>query len=193
MTVAYGQGGGGDSGGESDDPPSYYDKVVKGHAILASVSWVIFFPLGAVLMRLLSNPNTVRIHAAIQLFSTMVFTAAVGMGIWLARTTQQLGEYHPIIGLLIFRRHLASNHWGSGSAFRPLPEVQDSDGSFDCAYMVGPNSDHVGHDQRRARAEALGRRRKRRFHRIWYHQRGDLGGLCLCNYIITKSRDPREP
>ncbi len=110
VTVVYTQdagseraGGGGHWGGPSSHKfPTYYHEVVIAHAVLASVSWVIFFPLGAVIMRLMSNPNTIWIHTAIQVFSTALYTAAVGMGVWMALTTRQLNSYHPIIGLVIF-------------------------------------------------------------------------------------------
>ncbi|KAK5226945.1 hypothetical protein LTR99_005074 [Exophiala xenobiotica] len=95
-------GDGGSGGG--DGPPAYFHKIVVAHAVLASLSWVIFFPLGAVLMRTMSSPNTIWVHAAIRGFTTIVFTAAVGMGIWMARVTHthSLNTYHPIIGLVIF-------------------------------------------------------------------------------------------
>ncbi|KIW93479.1 uncharacterized protein Z519_06084 [Cladophialophora bantiana CBS 173.52] len=88
--------------GGSDSHPAYYHKVVIAHAALASVSWVIFFPLGAVLMRLLAGQKTTRIHAAIQVFATTIYTASVGMGIWMAQITEDLDSYHAIIGLVIF-------------------------------------------------------------------------------------------
>ncbi|OQU98276.1 hypothetical protein CLAIMM_04085 [Cladophialophora immunda] len=53
-------------------------------------------------MRLLTGPTTIWIHAAIQGLATAVFTAAVGMGIWMARITGNLDSYHPTIGLVIF-------------------------------------------------------------------------------------------
>ncbi len=105
-SLSYAQDAGGDGGSGNDSggdgPPAYYHRVVVAHAVLASVSWVVFFPLGAVLMRMMSGPNTIWLHAAVQGFSTIVFTAAMGMGIWMARVTDSLNTYHPIIGLVIF-------------------------------------------------------------------------------------------
>lgn len=76
--------------------------MVVTHAILASLAWVIFFPLGSILMRLLSGRYAFRVHAYIQLLGIILYTAAVGTGIWMGRTTHKLKTSHPIIGLVIF-------------------------------------------------------------------------------------------
>lgn len=76
--------------------------MVVAHAILASLAWVIFFPLGSILMRLLSGKVAFRVHAYIQLFGILLYVAGVGTGIWISKTTHKLETYHPIIGLAIF-------------------------------------------------------------------------------------------
>ena len=90
MPLVSGQDGDGGSGGGGQEMPSYYDKVKIAHAALGSVVWVIFFPLGAILVRLLKSPYAVRIHYLNQLFAFTIFVAVVGMGIWMARTTDQV-------------------------------------------------------------------------------------------------------
>jgi len=97
LPMAKAQGGGG--GGSSS--PTYYTKVVMAHAVLGILAWVIFFPLGAVLVRLIKSPAAARIHGYVQVFALVLFIAGAGMGIWMAKTTQQLDAYHPIIGLVL--------------------------------------------------------------------------------------------
>lgn len=82
--------------------PSNYDSIKMAHAILACVAWVVFFPLGSIMIRILSSPKTWLVHALMQTFAYSLFIVAVGLGIWMAKTTDQLNSYHPIIGLVLF-------------------------------------------------------------------------------------------
>ena len=54
------------------------------HGVLASVAFVALFPLGAIIVRLLHFQNLIKVHAAIQVFSYLVYVAGAGLGIWLA-------------------------------------------------------------------------------------------------------------
>lgn len=75
------------------------------HAVLASLVWVIFIPLLAILLRLnVKNPMVLRIHAVGQVLSYVIFIAAAGMGIWLAQQSASFGVWtdpHPRLGLAI--------------------------------------------------------------------------------------------
>lgn len=72
------------------------------HGVLASLAFVILFPAGAIAVRLASFPGVIWLHAAFQVFAYIVFTAAVGLGIWIAKKNTLLNNHHPIIGLVLF-------------------------------------------------------------------------------------------
>ena len=54
------------------------------HGVMASAAFVILFPFGAIIIRLLHFQRLIWMHAAIQIFSYLVFAAGAGIGIWLA-------------------------------------------------------------------------------------------------------------
>jgi hypothetical protein len=56
------------------------------HAVLASVAFVFFFPMGAMAVRILPGRLAIIIHALAQVFAYILFTAAVGLGLWMAIT-----------------------------------------------------------------------------------------------------------
>ena len=58
--------------------------ILVAHGVMASAAFVVLFPLGAVLVRLLHFRTLVWIHAAVQIFSYLVYAAGAGIGIWLA-------------------------------------------------------------------------------------------------------------
>lgn len=66
--------------------------IVISHGVLGILAWVIFFPLGSVLVRLLSGPSTWKVHAYIQLFAMAMFTAAVGLGLQMAKRFRLVGK-----------------------------------------------------------------------------------------------------
>jgi len=77
------------------------------HGILASLAMVFFFPLGGIAIRILPGPLAIVVHASLQLFGYLLFTAAVGLGLWMTVEVRfgdfhLLNYYHPIIGLVLF-------------------------------------------------------------------------------------------
>lgn len=60
-----------------------YDDVRESHGILGSLAWVIFFPLGAIVIRLVHSRHAWLIHAAIQAFAAVLFTVNFGEGVWM--------------------------------------------------------------------------------------------------------------
>lgn len=70
------------------------------------MAFVILFPAGSILIRLGSFRGAWLVHGLFQLFAYLVYTAAVGIGIWLAQQAPSqvglLSAYHPIIGLVLF-------------------------------------------------------------------------------------------
>ncbi|KAI1610459.1 hypothetical protein EDD36DRAFT_326645 [Exophiala viscosa] len=81
-------------------PPSF-NAVRIAHAVFGACAFLLFFPLGGTIMLISRHPNAVYIHAALQTFAYIIFTAAAGMGIWMARKVHTMNDYHPIIGLVM--------------------------------------------------------------------------------------------
>ena len=75
--------------------------MARAHGSLASLAFLVFFPTGAILVRLASFPDLVWVHAALRVLSYVVFIAAAGLGIHLAIYWSHLSKAHPIIGLLL--------------------------------------------------------------------------------------------
>ncbi|KAK1783091.1 hypothetical protein QBC45DRAFT_400733 [Copromyces sp. CBS 386.78] len=76
------------------------------HGIIAALAFVILFPLGSMLIRLLPGRMALFAHAFWQLLTLLVYLAAVGLGIhvikqrpWLMRTAKI--NYHPVIGIFV--------------------------------------------------------------------------------------------
>jgi hypothetical protein len=59
--------------------------MVTAHATLAGLAFVIFFPFGAIAIRLASFTGVVWFHAAFQVFAYIVYIIAFGLGISLAK------------------------------------------------------------------------------------------------------------
>jgi len=71
------------------------------HAVLAPVAFVLLFPIGAMIIRLLSFKGVVWLHAGWMVTTYIIVLGAMGMGVWIAVVTQQLDTYHSIIGLIV--------------------------------------------------------------------------------------------
>ncbi|KAK3669138.1 hypothetical protein LTR78_010983 [Recurvomyces mirabilis] len=84
------------AGGQMQTP------MMQAHGALASIAFVAIFPIGAVLVRLASFPGLAWVHGGLQIFSYVVFIAAAGLGIYLARQDSYLNQPHAIIGMLLF-------------------------------------------------------------------------------------------
>jgi hypothetical protein len=60
------------------------------HGILAGLCFAVFFPLGAISIRLFSFSGLVWFHAGIQIITTVIFIVAVGLGISMVQDIQTL-------------------------------------------------------------------------------------------------------
>ncbi|THZ67103.1 hypothetical protein D6C88_08177, partial [Aureobasidium pullulans] len=130
-TYAWGWGGGDDSGGSSSSGSSGYGSGSSGssssgfggsagfsipfggdfekaqraqiaHGVLASLAFVIFFPFGAISIRLFSFRGLLWFHAIVQVLAYLIYIAAFGIGIYLATQIRRLDHAHPIIGIVVF-------------------------------------------------------------------------------------------
>lgn len=93
---------------------TYINETLIAHAVLASLAFVIFFPIGAILIRLASFRGLWLIHGLFQLFAYLTYTAAFGLGVHMIRTVNSVvnysgglsynmfHHYHPVIGILLF-------------------------------------------------------------------------------------------
>jgi hypothetical protein len=64
-----------------------FKTMVAVHGAMMAFAFVILFPLGAALLRLLKTRSVVNIHAGIQVTSLIITLVAFGIGIWLVRHT----------------------------------------------------------------------------------------------------------
>lgn len=96
-----GAGSGFTSVGSGRGGPSERRTMLIAHGVLASLAFVIFFPAGAIAIRLASFPGVVWFHAAFQVFAYLVYIAAFGLGIYIASEMEMLDHHHPIIGIVV--------------------------------------------------------------------------------------------
>lgn len=80
------------------------EKKLIAHGVLASLAFVIFFPMGSILIRLASFPGVWLVHGLFQAFAYIVYICAFGIGIWFVKhiPVSLLDHYHPVIGILVF-------------------------------------------------------------------------------------------
>ena len=74
--------------GQGGPSQSFIDsrrQALLAHGVLASLAFVVLFPLGSILIRLGSFRGAWLVHGVFQILSYLVFTAAVGIGIWMAQ------------------------------------------------------------------------------------------------------------
>ena len=91
----------GSSGGGGSGIPADYDVVRMAHAIIAPIAFVLFFPFGAIAIRIMSFRNLVWLHAGWMVFTYIVVLASMGMGVWIAVATDQIDTTHSIIGIVV--------------------------------------------------------------------------------------------
>ena len=56
----------------------------KAHGIIMGIAFVLVYPLGAILIRLLSFSGLVWVHAATQIFAYMLALTGLGLGVYIA-------------------------------------------------------------------------------------------------------------
>ncbi|KAK2608308.1 hypothetical protein N8I77_006926 [Diaporthe amygdali] len=77
------------------------DNIQTAHGILGCLAFALFFPMGAVLIRIFPRRITVWLHAAWQIFTWCIALAVMAMGIWMARGNEYMQSYHAKIGLVV--------------------------------------------------------------------------------------------
>lgn len=131
--------GSGSSGGSSGFPFSSGDSSFLGfnvntaetyrlaHGVMASLAFVVFFPVGAISIRIIPGRFALLLHVAFQMLAYALYICAFALGIWMVTHIkfegfdfvsnssyvlycladyEQLGNsstnYHPIIGIVVF-------------------------------------------------------------------------------------------
>ncbi|KAF2677699.1 iron reductase domain protein [Lentithecium fluviatile CBS 122367] len=85
----------------SSSEPDNTAMMITAHAILACIAMAGIFPIGGILVRLFSFPHLIWVHAVLQVLGLCAYIAAVGLGLKVA-IGEYMGEYHAIIGLVLF-------------------------------------------------------------------------------------------
>jgi hypothetical protein len=78
------------------------ETMLTAHAVMASLAFLAFFPIGGILIRVASFTGLVWVHAALQIIGFLVYIVAFGIGIWIAVNGRYLTNAHPIIGIVLF-------------------------------------------------------------------------------------------
>lgn len=94
---------GGGGGGSS----ASFNRMVIAHAVLLIIAFVILYPFSALTLYLFPTLGIMKMHAPLQVFNTCLVIAGMGLGISIARSSGQLNNYHPIIGLVVISCLLA--------------------------------------------------------------------------------------
>ena len=63
--------------------------MLTAHGVLAALAFVIFFPLGGIMIRVFHFPGLVWAHGIMQVLGFLVYTAAVALGIYIATTPKE--------------------------------------------------------------------------------------------------------
>lgn len=116
--------GGGSSSSDGDGDSSFgfgygagfdYNTAMRrrsAHGIVATVAFVILFPLGAILLRIIPGRWSVRIHFVVQILAWLLYIAGFALGVVLLRMlpsgagqsllSSSPANAHPIIGIVVF-------------------------------------------------------------------------------------------
>lgn len=95
-------------GSRRDGPYRWFinsrQRILIAHGVLAALAFVIFFPVGAIIVRLGSFRGVWLVHGLFQIFAYIVYTVAFGIGIWMINNlpADLQDSYHPIIGIIVF-------------------------------------------------------------------------------------------
>jgi Cytochrome domain of cellobiose dehydrogenase/Eukaryotic cytochrome b561 len=92
---------GSDSSSASSEVSDNTGMVRKSHAVIMSLIFLIFFPLGALMLYLPYSHKVRFVHAPLQLISLVLLIVGLATGVVLGNRVGELDAYHQIIGYLI--------------------------------------------------------------------------------------------
>jgi hypothetical protein len=98
----FGQFGG--NRGPSQSFVNNRQKILIAHGVLASLAFVIFFPVGSIMIRLGTFRGVWLIHGIFQLFAYVIYIVGFGIGVYMVNNIPYnvRDTYHPIIGIIVF-------------------------------------------------------------------------------------------
>lgn len=76
-----------------DYVPSNYSKVRLAHAVLMSAVFLIVFPVGGIIQRLMRDESLVMVHAVLQMIGFWIVMIAGCMGIWMGKQIDQVRQF----------------------------------------------------------------------------------------------------
>ena len=71
------------------------------HGVLMSIAFVLFLPLGGILVRMLGPKDRIILHVTTQLSAYGFAIAGLGLEIWLGRYVRYLDYAHTVIGMVV--------------------------------------------------------------------------------------------
>jgi hypothetical protein len=87
---------------DSDDRDDFIrENLPKIHGAMATLAFVILFPIGGIIIRLANFRGGIWIHVGLQILAWLIALAAVASGIRLAVTLDLFVNSHPIIGMVL--------------------------------------------------------------------------------------------
>lgn len=76
--------------GDDSGSQAMTTRMIIAHGIIMPLAFVIFFPLGALTIRVLSTPGAIWVHGGAQVFAYSMAIVGLGLGVWIAVNTQQV-------------------------------------------------------------------------------------------------------
>ena len=89
------------SAGSSDGSRTLRRNILLTHGVLASLAFLVFFPIGAIVMCLGRFSNVLKAHLGIQVLSWLLSITAFGLGLYYGITGNYMTKAHPIIGIVL--------------------------------------------------------------------------------------------
>lgn len=65
-------------------------EMLMAHGILACLAFAVLFPIGGIIIRILSFPGLIWLHAAMQVVAYIMFIAAFGLGVYIANNQRMV-------------------------------------------------------------------------------------------------------
>jgi hypothetical protein len=87
------------SGASSVSEPNHQIRVA--HAVIMPLVFVVLFPLAALTLYLPYSQKVRHIHAPLQVLSLILMVVGFGLGVELAKKSQELDMYHQVIGYIV--------------------------------------------------------------------------------------------
>ncbi|CAG8979045.1 hypothetical protein HYALB_00013209 [Hymenoscyphus albidus] len=101
FVITGGANGGLSNVGLQNISPELMASVIQAHALMGVIAFVLLFPIGAMIIRLLHFRLTLWMHAGWMLLAYGLAIACMGTGIWYARLEGYMGSSHAILGIFV--------------------------------------------------------------------------------------------